>query len=171
MTVPPTADGVGLTPAGMVMTGLTGLTGIAPTGGAGTALGWTSIAPALAPTITVPLELASCGEKKGCKFGMQVQLKMKNYFYIILWIIFVSPEPFISNYSQMNCKYNDLRLPQFWGKKMKREKRRKKDDENVSRFVVTFLKALLVNRVCACDLVNSFFGVFVCFYDRGHKRK
>ena len=34
-----------------------------------------------------PVRIGVLWRKKGCKFGMQVQLKMTNYFYIILWTI------------------------------------------------------------------------------------
>ena len=155
MTVPPTADGVGLTPAGMVMTGLTG---IAPTGGAGTALGWTSIAPALAPTITVPLELASCGEKKVCK--LQVRLKDDKLFLHCsvnyLWVLNHLYQ-IIHNWT----KYNDLKLPQFWSKKMKREKRRKKTMK-MYQDLSWLLKALLVNW-CVWPSQSLFWRVGIMF--------
>ena len=87
---------------------------------------------------------------------MQVQLKMTNYFYIILWIICESWTLYIKLFTielnTMTSGYLSFEVRK-WSEK--------KDDENVSTFVVTFESSVSELSICVCDLVNSFFGVFV----------
>ena len=67
---------------------------------------------------------------------MQVQLKMTNYFYIVLWIICESWTIYIKLFTielnTMTSGYLNFEV------KNEARKKEKKEDENVSRFVVTF---------------------------------